>query len=258
MREAEREQYRLYGQLPIHGRRKARSIEIIRDAIANVPGEWGVGISGGKDSVALAHLCRETGWRGRLFHFRFDETPPENTALAHRLADDFETSIVDALVPGDFATFAKLGHFFAIATTTEEHHAVLEGERRYKSAVESAAVEAGFVGLFWGMRKQESRARAITLAKFGTLYRARSRTTWTCCPLADWNGRDVWAYLLAHDLPWLSIYDDAENRERERSETTWLGFEELWRRGQGRRLRDRDPVLWRRLCLKYPDLHKWG
>jgi 3'-phosphoadenosine 5'-phosphosulfate sulfotransferase (PAPS reductase)/FAD synthetase len=258
MRDAEHEQYRLYGQLPVHARRKARSIKIIRDAIAEIPGEWGVGASGGKDSVALAHLCRDAGWRGRLFHFRFEETPPENTALVHRLAADFGTNVVDALVPGDFTTFKKIGHFFAVPSTAEEHSAMLEGERRYKRAVEDAAIWAGFAGLFLGMRKQESRNRSIVLSKYGTLYKTKSRETWTCCPLADWTGQDVWAYLTANSLPWLSIYDDSENREHQRSETTWLGFDGLWRHGQGRQLRERDPALWRRLCLKYPDLQMWG
>ncbi len=258
MREDEREAYRLYAGLPVHARRKARAADIIRDAIATIQGEWGVGVSGGKDSVALAHLCHEAGWRGRLFHFRFEETPPENTALVHMLGGMLGLDVIDALVPGDFTTFEKAGHFFAVPSTPEEHRAMLEGERRYKRAVEDAAIEAGFTGLFWGMRKQESRNRSIVLTKYGPLYKAKSRETWTCCPLAGWTGQDVWAYLIAHDLPWLSIYDDADNRERQRSETTWLGFDGLWRHGQGRQLRERDPALWRRLCLKYPNLQAWG
>lgn len=258
MRDAEHETYRLHAKLPAYGRAVQRAQDVVRHALDEVQGKWAVGCSGGKDSVALTHLALSAGWRGDLFHFHFEETPPENTAMVIALADRFGVGVETALVQGDFETLRRIGHFFAMPETADEKAAVREGERRYKAEVESAARRAGYAGLFWGLRKEESRARAITLAKYGMLYRAKTRETWTACPLATWSARDVWAYLIAHELPWLPVYDASEDRERERSETTWLGFDQVWLNGQGQRLRERDPALWVRLCLKWPELRRLG
>ena len=66
------------------------------------------------------------------------------------------------------------------------------------------------------------------------------------------------AQLIAQRLPWLGIYDRSTDRERARSEITWLAAEGIWRYGQGQSIRRNDPALWAELTRRYPGLAAWG
>jgi len=257
MRQAELETYRLHAGLGSYRRRVVEAKRTAVEAIA-IPGLWACCVSGGKDSTVLAHLCHATGWRGPLFHFRHEETPQENTALCHVLAKQLELELHTVAVPGAFDVYARAGRFFIHPDTPEERAAVNWMLAAYKQAAADASEQLGYVGQFWGLRALESRPRAITLARKGALYQTLDRVTWTSCPLRHWSGRDVWAYLLAHDLPWLSSYDSAIDRERARSEITWLAAEGIWRYGQGQALRRERPAEWARLLRMFPELSRWG
>lgn len=257
MRHAEREKYRLHGNLPVHRRRLESAKQRVAEAINAHAGLWAVCVSGGKDSVVLASIASLAGWVGPLFHFRHAETPPENTALCHLLADRFGCDLHVTDVPGAFDVFAEAG-FFVHAETDAQKSAARKMLSGYKSAAAESALESGHVGQFWGLRAEESRERSITLAKKGWLYRVQDRSTWTCCPIGNWSARDVWAHLINHDLPWLDRYDRLDDRERGRSEITWLAAEGIWRYGQGQALRRSDPALWAEMIRRYPDLSRWG
>lgn len=260
MREVERETYRLHARLPVHARRIDRAIAIVRLALDRVPGRWAVGLSGGKDSVVLAHLACAAGWDGPLFHYHADEIPAENTALALAMGQRLNREVRLARITGDFDLWEEHGRAIIAAETEADRKILAAHDRRYRREISEAVAAAELSGLFWGLRSEESRARRITIRTHGVLYRAQARTEWTCHPLADWTGRDVWAYLAAHDLPWLGRYDRADDRERERSETTFIFGPDasLWRHGQGARLRDSDPALWARLCQRWPLLRNYG
>lgn len=232
----------------------AQRIEL---AVAQHSGVWAVCVSGGKDSIALAHVAHATGWRGPMFHFRHPETPARNTLLCHLIAERCGADLHVADVPGAFDVFEKAG-FFVHATTDEQRVARNEMLRGYKEGAADAAERNGYVGQFWGLRAEESRERAITLAKKGWLYLVADRATLTACPLGQWTARDVWAYLITHDLPWLEIYDRSADRERQRSEVTWLAAEGIWRYGQGQAIRRADPALWSELTARFPGLATWG
>ena len=241
------------GRLPVYRRHVAAASNMVRRALAECPGEWAVSCSGGKDSTALASLAVEAGWRGRLLHLWSQETPPENTALVAGLAARWGLPFMTLRVRGDWDAWEELGHAFLVSATEEERRASRLSNMRYKRDADAAARDAGLTGLMLGMRAEESRVRAIVVARHGTLYRTRDRSTATLLPLARWTARDVWARLLAEELPWLPRYDREPDRERARSEITWLGFEGLWRRGQIDELR-RDHDLWARVTARWPEL----
>lgn len=257
MRTEERRRYLLHARLPVHRRRVEQARQIVREALARCPGTWAVGCSGGKDSVALAALAVEAGWRGPLFHFRYQETPPENTALVYELGVRLGLPVDEIEVPGAFEVFDRFG-FFTSPETAGQRRAVREMERGYKETAESFAAER-YVGLFWGLRAEESKPRAIVVARHGTLYKAASRQTWTALPLARWSADDVWAWIIARDLPWLGRYDAARDRGRMRSEETWLSAPTVWSKGaMGQELRRRDPARWQELCARFPALRREG
>lgn len=254
MRPEEREAYRLHARLPAHRRAVDGAKEIVRRALAEHPGTWAVAASGGKDSTAMLDLCLDAGWRGPLFHFWYAETPAENTALVLALAERHGLPVDTVRVPGAWDVYEAVGHFFPVARTAEERAATRAMLRGYKDTADGAARERGYTGLFIGLRAEESRPRAITISRKGVIYRTEDRCTVTCLPLARWTARDVWARHLTRGLPWLPRYDAAEDRERERSEVTWLAAEGLWRHGQASRIRETDPALWARLTERWPEI----
>jgi len=115
----------------------------------------------------------------------------------------------------------------------------------------------GWVGQFLGMRKLESKSRGKTLRRKGAIYRTQDRETWTASPLVNWSATDVWAYIVACDLPYLSVYDRADDRESERSEVTWLATDALWRRGMLADLRRNNPEVYAQLATRFPDVRKF-
>lgn len=249
----DKELYRLHGKLPVHKRRIDRARSIIAEAL-HVPGVWAVSFSGGKDSIALLGLCLSAGWRGPLFHFLYDETPGENTELAKRFASEYGLELHLLHVPGAWDVFEEVGHFFVHPETKEEKAAVNKMLSGYKKAVNEYAASQGWAGQFIGLRKAESRSRQIALRKKGALYQTNDRNTWTACPLSNWENRDVWAYIVNRNLPYLSRYDQTEDPERERSETTWLASESLWRYGMAAKLKIENPEEFNRLSARWPEL----
>ena len=98
----------------------------------------------------------------------------------------------------------------------------------------------------------------MMLSRKGAIYSVQDRQGLTCCPLLDWSGHDVWARIHARGIPYLARYDDAPDRIRQRSEEIWMssGMWDLWGRGMGAEIRNRDPVAWNALVARYPALDR--
>ena len=57
-----------------------------------------------------------------------------------------------------------------------------------------------------GLRASESRNRRMLIGCRGSAYDYKGGGS-AVLPIATWQTEDVWAYIVSHDLPWLSIYD---------------------------------------------------
>lgn len=256
----ERETYRLHARMPGHRRQVDRARQIVERAVAEVPGRWAASISGGKDSICLAHLLCQTSWDGPFFHYRTAEIPEANTELVRRIARRMNRELIVKEIYGDWDFWEEKGRVILSASTEEDRKALAKHDRRYRESLESAVEDVGAAGMFIGMRADESGNRRRVVKTRGPLYFAASREQWACLPLAYWTGRDVWAYLLENDLPWLGRYDKSEDREQERSEVTFIwgqNGDDIWSSGQAARIRDSDPEEWIRLCHKFPKLRDY-
>lgn len=177
--------------------------------------------------------------------------------MARCMADKHGLELYLLHVPGAWEVFNEVGHFFVYPETPEEKAATRRMLAGYKKAVNDYVTAQGWIGQFLGLRKAESRVRGMALARKGAIYRTQDRQTWTCCPLTGWSARDVWAYIITRELPYLSRYDTAENPERERSETTWLAAESLWRYGMAARLRREKPEEFAALVARWPEIRRY-
>lgn len=77
--------------------------------------------------------------------------------------------------------------------------------------------ELGFDGVFMGLRKEESKARRITLSlkanneigKF--LMKYKNQNKYRCCPLANWRTEEIRFYLKERNLPILDVYQEGDH-----------------------------------------------
>ena len=251
------ESARLHAKLPAHGRAVGRAIARVREALEGAPGTWALGCSSGKDSAALVGIAVEAGWRGPVFHVEYPgDYDLEPTANARALADLFGLPFLTVSVMSEMEAIDQVGPdvwSFGQAGQDGWETAARLWQRTYKREIDVFQARQGWAGLMLGMRGEESIARRSVFRRKGHTYHTASRPFLTCCPLYDWSARDVWAAILARDLPYLERYDRAECRVWERSDDAWFA-PDAWGKGMAKKIWARNPEAWDRLVQKYPGL----
>lgn len=179
---SEKEAFLAYSRLPCHQKRVARSLEIIREALATIA-PAAVSVSWGKDSTAMLHLIQQLEPDIPAFFFGDELEDLQNnysevsSAYCERYPTRYTKILYDELAkPSGPATKLSLDHPM----------------------------------IFIGCRYQESRHRRIAISKYGVIHQWRSGDrsgAWRCFPLAWWETKDVWAYTVANELPYLKSYD---------------------------------------------------
>jgi len=254
------EKYRLHAKLPVFQRRVDESLSMVKQAIAEIPGTWAVSYSGGKDSTVMLDLCVRAGWKGPILYQTYGEleTLPDNIKMVNWARDYYGLDVHIKEAPGEFEVYRDVGHFFIEPTTPKEWAAVRRWYRNAFGELSKYAKRQGWVGQFLGLRIEESDQRRMVLGHRKSLYYAKSRKLWTCCPLYNWNGRDIWAYLVSNDLPWASIYDaPGQDRERLRNDIVFLAGSGSIRHGQFVFWKKYFPDLFNRLAMEWPDVRRY-
>lgn len=170
-------------KLPSFQRKVEQSKEIIREALAIGPAY--VAVSWGKDSIVMLHLCQQIdpGIHAISFGHPERELISNYQETERTYCDRFPTQLTTISMDGDHVP-AKI----AKARLWEQY-------------------SIAFVGL----RKEESAKRKIALCKHGPNYQYKAGH-WRSCPLLNWKTIDVWAYVVANNLPYLKAYDLGADR----------------------------------------------
>ena len=91
------------------------------------------------------------------------------------------------------------------------HHLEVEiGGASVTAAVNATGIPARYPARFLGLRMQENGGRVYALRRYGAIHQYTSGEQagqWRVCPLIHWTWRDVWAYTVIHELPYLTAYD---------------------------------------------------
>lgn len=240
----ERAAYLAHAMSCTYVRRLAAAMEIIRSGAGCC-----VSVSWGKDSVALLHLAVTVRPDIAVLNARYPN-PAERFSDMDRVRDAVlsrpEMARVryrEVLTPGEWEMYERAGGGFSEAASPEQREAC----KWWKDEMvrNMGAVRDGFgcSGTMLGLRAGESHARLMNALTHGHDYTRRDGSR-IVLPLSRWSGRDVWAYLVSHDLPWLRIYDEATaGRERARSGFVFAtsGSDALRRHG-----------VWDDWCRTYP------
>lgn len=254
--------YLLHSHTTGYRKRKEEAKNIVRQAMEQYPGKWAAAYSGGKDSTVLLHTMLEAGWKGPmvLYYYSDIENPPENVEMAKMQAKkhDLELYILDCKDSSSLEAFRKLGYLFIYPATEDEKRIVEIVDTAFRKKMDTFAKDMGLAGTFLGLRREESYRRAILLAKSGPIYQAKSRSIATCCPLHNWSGDDIWAYIVENHLPYLACYDTpGYDRRRLRNEINLLCGKKSMSLGLMEQYKVTYPDLYKKLKLEFPEIETW-
>lgn len=243
-----------WAQSKAHRRRVLRAGEAIHEMSQRHPDAY-VAWSGGKDSTALAHLVlAECGVDTHAMAICDDFDYPGEVDYLQILAGDWGVE-VDIVEP-DFSLQQWIAdHADEIETAADLHSRASEfSDRAFYSLIDRYRDARGRPGVYLGLRTDESHGRTDNRMKRGLIY-TKSDGEPVCQPIADWQDRDVYAYLFARDIPLLPVYQCVRLHDHPADirKSWWLphggskaDFEGLtW-------LRTYWPSLYRRLCELLP------
>jgi 3'-phosphoadenosine 5'-phosphosulfate sulfotransferase (PAPS reductase)/FAD synthetase len=219
-------------------------MEIIRRAMDECSSPF-IGFSAGKDSVVTADLV----WRvspdvpalmltGGETHLLY----PDAADVAARVARDHPLTVVH--VDHVFSASWADAHFW-------EQYESFVGE--WETYLWARGHDAAIIGL----RAEESAQRRVDLRTRGPIHRyvdgGRYRSGGLrVCPIHDWSWRDVWAYIVSRDLPYLSAYD---SRGPDGRTHLRLGRSAM-RMGQLQELRRENPAGYAAILARFPDIEE--
>lgn len=213
-------------------------------------------VSFGKDSNVMLHIAAQLLPNIDLFHVRYND-PLERLPDLDSIADQMlqicpNTNLHQSSCAGELDMYKKLGRFFAEAETSEQKALVAEFKRGFEAAI--STLIGGYAGTFIGMRAGESFFRRCVVAKKGNHYDAAGRAYKTCLPLAYWSNQDIWAYTIAHNLPFLQIYKCADSWDDARSDFSFAVSGGAGRYGMYSGYKKSYPEWWFAICKQHPYL----
>jgi 3'-phosphoadenosine 5'-phosphosulfate sulfotransferase (PAPS reductase)/FAD synthetase len=239
-----------------HTKRVVQARRIIGTALETA-NNWAVMWSGGKDSTAMADLALGLDSNLELVSEKDDLDFPGEREYIEKLATRWG------------ARLTILEPSISPAAWMAEHGADMRGDADIHSRAAGLS-KACFYGvveaytstrpIMLGLRAEEGQGRNKNRAKRGTVYRKRS-DQWVACPLSDWSGIDVYAYLISRQIPILPIYKCVammHKSEPWRIRKSWWLPGSSARHGQATWLRRYYPSLYERLVSWVPSTQMLG
>lgn len=189
MDEAERLMFEGWAMLPQFKKKVEQAKQIIKDALEIAPTY--VACSWGKDSLVLSHLALLVSPAIPIIHIGecHQDTLDNYTEVEFDFLHRF---------PCNYSRFDL-------------------GLKNAKLTFESISKELPPVA-FIGLRKEESRFRKLSLLCKGVIYQYQSGN-YRVCPLAFWDWKDIWGYIVLHNLKYLNSYDSQYNQPKNLSRT---------------------------------------
>jgi 3'-phosphoadenosine 5'-phosphosulfate sulfotransferase (PAPS reductase)/FAD synthetase len=236
-----------------------RRVEESAALIARHP-DSAVSISWGKDSTVLLHLAATIRPHVAAVHARYrpEERLPDTDRVRDAvLASNPHLRYAEAACPGEWDMYERWG-FFVEAMTPEQRAAVRWWKQQFLACLRTLREASGSAGVWLGLRAEESQARQRYARYRGPISEASDGSR-IGCPLLTWTGRDIWAYLVAHELPWLRSYDVAADRTRARSDFVFAtgGAEAIRRHGAWQEWRAAYPEQFRHWVETFPEMARW-
>jgi 3'-phosphoadenosine 5'-phosphosulfate sulfotransferase (PAPS reductase)/FAD synthetase len=192
--------YRLHARTPEYREREARLFALLRRELGPT---CYVSFSAGKDSSVVADACHRVA--PGIPMLMSDPGCP-----THWTEEERSGWIATAKARGWSLTLFAWDKWQSRPSDAEDGAAYRRAVHATQFAeLERWAGERGHSRRVMGLRGEESRIRRMSLGS------DKGSSAKRLCPIGAWSTDDVWAYIVKHGLPWLSIYDhlgpDARN-----------------------------------------------
>jgi phosphoadenosine phosphosulfate reductase len=191
---------------------------IVRDALTVFGEPAAVGLSGGKDSVAMCHIVAEHCRPVIIWNDSGLELPESEgivLTLAARLG-------LDVVVARGVDAFERSIEIAAETSSNREGRLQRLDEHAIMHPVRDALVRVGAKVEFVGLRSAESRRRKIVIAKHGPICKSKRFGCGIAWPMRRWSAADVFAYIDDHGLPLHPAYSRTGWAERDEIRVSWL------------------------------------
>lgn len=249
--------YRLHARTRPFARRVEAARRLIGDGLARCERPY-VACSFGKDSLAMLHLVQTIRPEMPVVFHDSGVELPGSYALRDRL-------LVEGRLP-NFETCAPRRPVWDLLRAQRER--IGSDDLRDRSRMDRQALFAvidehvttrGYDAVLLGLRKAESRSRRLLLSARGAIFANVARRVLTICPLADWSGDDVFAYLMTHDQPLHEAYTQLRFvDDPARARVSWWADDTLARRGRLVWLRYYYPDLFNRFAAEFPEIKQYA
>jgi phosphoadenosine phosphosulfate reductase len=216
----ERAFYLLHSQLPEYRYALKSAGTIIEEGLSEMKQPY-ISMSFGKDSIVMAHLLLSLDTTLPLVYVdcgKWDEWP-DTPRVKREFLNRFPCNLTEVAAPSIISAFRSGGFFVQEEEETPAmRKAHVSYNRAFGKALDQTAYQRGYDGAFIGLRAEESNNRRRLAAMRGSFYFVKTRRLWACYPLMYWTGKDVWAHIVQHELPYNELYDrDPVGRERARN-----------------------------------------
>lgn len=190
---------KIYANLSVYKNKLKNTQKAIKDMLKICDKPY-VAFSCGKDSSVLADMVLRIK---PTIPLRFISSG--ETRILHNVDD-----VINYFVKKYDANVEEI--CFDRVWTNEWRNATFDEQRKAGNKDIQTISNAGYDGVFMGLRIEESRGRSISLKQCKTeglprfMYRYANKDFYRMCPLASWKTADIGAYILENDIPFLNWY----------------------------------------------------
>jgi 3'-phosphoadenosine 5'-phosphosulfate sulfotransferase (PAPS reductase)/FAD synthetase len=203
--------WRQHAKTEAYRRAKYQALHAIDEALLHKSRRWMVGLSGGKDSLAMAWMLKVHGSASDMTfaHATCEFLCPGMLECSESAGEKLDLRL-DIFEP-DWSPYADGWAFLRslpAAASIYDKSITSELHKRCASGNMLVAYQYAndFTGCFSGVRADESHGRRMNRIMRGTVYRIESDDTVMAQPIVDWKARDVWAAVIESGLEYPAHY----------------------------------------------------
>src|SRR5579859_197356 len=240
--------FELHAKLPAFKRKVEQAQQVVAKALNETNNSY-CALSSGKDSLITSHLVWSVNPGIPGVYNDSQAGFPDCYSYLDRVAQHH--TVIKWQCEPFLDVYERMGGPLAKGAGNAIMEAIV-----YKPIREVLA-EYQFDGVFLGLRREESEARANTVKYHGQIYRYKRDDVVRYLPVAFFSYRDIWAYVVQHNLEYNRVYDKMWNMpERQQRVADWPD-EELRTYGRYVFLKLHYPELWNKFAPRFPEVRQF-
>jgi phosphoadenosine phosphosulfate reductase len=240
--------FELHSRLSVFQRKVERAQKIVSEALAQMKNPY-IGASTGKDSWVTAHLVWEQHPDIPAVYFDADAPFPESIEFLDYLAE--QHTVIKWKTEPILDVFERLGG------PTAPNIDFLTMEATVYAPIRALLAEKHYDGVFLGLQALESEGRAKSIKFHGKIYRYKRDGVLRCLPIADWDYRDVWGYIVSRGLCYNRVYDKMWDMAISEQRVSYWAGETKARWGRWVFLKRHYPDLWNAFAQRFPEVRSY-